>query len=123
MATEVDMDAPTLLTATEVQGQATYGMANLRSKTTGLPFVVFISQKAGARHDARVKVSDGPRVQPDQMGSYQVRPFRHTDGPRLDPADEARLQAWVGLNRDVLISYWNGQIEFTEDAIELLKPV
>lgn len=117
------MDAPPVLTAAEAQGQAAYGMANLRSKTTGLPFIVFISQKAGAQHDARVKVSPGPRVQSDQMGSYQVRPFRPTDGPRLDPADEARLKAWVALNRDVLISYWDGHIEFTEDAIEVLKPV
>lgn len=117
------MDAPTILPADEARGQATYGMANLRAKTTGLPFVVFISQKAGARHDARVKVSSGPRVQPDQMGSYQLRPFGHTDGPRLDPGDEARLRAWVDLNLDVLVSYWDGRIAFTEDAIELLKPV
>jgi hypothetical protein len=32
-------------------------MANLRPERTGLPFVVFISQKAGARHDVRVKAA------------------------------------------------------------------
>ena len=117
------MDAATALPAAEAQGQAEYGMANLRSKTTGLPFTVFISQRAGARHDARVKVSDGPRVQADQMGSYQLRPFRHTDGPRLGPGDEAALQAWIALNLDALIRYWDGDIAFTEDAIDLLKPV
>lgn len=26
-----------------VEGQATYGMANLRSERTGLPFIVFVS--------------------------------------------------------------------------------
>ena len=97
------MDAPTVLPADEARGQATCGMGSLRAKTAGLPFVVFIAQKAGARHDARVTVSAGPRVQPDQMGSYQLRPFRHTDGPRLDPGDEARLRAWVDLNLDVLV--------------------
>ncbi|MDP4025953.1 hypothetical protein Q8W71_25295 [Methylobacterium sp. NEAU 140] len=117
------MDAPPALPATDAQGQATYGMANLRSKTTGLPFVVFISQRARARHDARVKVSPGPRVQPDQMGSYQLRPFQHTDGPRLGVGDEALLRAWVALNLDVLLSYWDGRIEFTEDAIDLLSRV
>jgi hypothetical protein len=123
LALEISMDAPTVLPTATAQGQAEYGMANLRAKTTGLPFVVFISQRAGARHDARVKVAAGPRVQADQMGSYQPRPFRHTDGLRLTSANEARLHAWAALNLDVLIRYWDGDIEFTEDAIDLLKPV
>jgi hypothetical protein len=52
--------------APKPEGQATYRMANLRPERTGLPFVVFISQRGGARHDVRVKVaalrgSDLPR--------------------------------------------------------------
>ena len=35
------------------QGQALFDMANLRPDRTGLPFVVFISQRGGARHDVR----------------------------------------------------------------------
>ena len=119
----MDMDAPTIHPATESRRQATDGLANLRAKTTGLRLVIFISQKAGARHDARVEVSSGPRVQPDQMGSYPLRPVRHTHGPRLDPGDETHLRAWVDLNFDVLVGYWDGRIAFTEDAIELLKPI
>src|SRR5436305_14358246 len=33
------------------QGQGGFEMANLRPDRTGLPFVVFISQRGGARHD------------------------------------------------------------------------
>jgi hypothetical protein len=33
------------------KGQAGFEMANLRLERAGLPFVVFISQKGGARHD------------------------------------------------------------------------
>lgn len=104
-------------------GQATYGMSNLRTKTTGLPFVVFISQKDDAKHAARVKWSRGPKVTKDDMGSYAISPFAHTIGPRLDAADEERLRQWVSLNEDVLRRYWNAEIAFTEDAIEQLKPI
>jgi hypothetical protein len=65
----------------EAQGQATFGMANLRHKTAGLPFVVFISQKDEARHAARVKVSPEPRVRPHVMSSYRFLPSNGTKGP------------------------------------------
>lgn len=37
----------------EAEGLATYEMANLRPDTTGLPFVVWTSQRAGAPQDVR----------------------------------------------------------------------
>ena len=105
----------------EAQGQATFGMANLRRKTTGLPFIVFISQKDEARHAARVKVSPEPRVRPDVMGSYSISPFEWKEGPRLANADEKMLGRWIDMNARVLLDYWTGQIEYTEDAIDQLK--
>ena len=51
----------------EPQGQATFGMANLRKERTGLPFIVFMSQKGGAQHDLRVEVSPLPKVRLDQL--------------------------------------------------------
>lgn len=106
-----------------VEGQATYGLANLRPDRTGLPFIVFISQRDDARHAARVKVSPAPRVRSDQMGSYSIAPFSYRAGQALSPAEERALEAWVALNRDVLQRYWDGDIEFTEDAIALLQPI
>ena len=103
--------------AIEAQGQATFGMANLRMEKTGLPFIVFISQKNDALHDVRVKVSPAPRVRLEQMSSYALRPFRLTDGLGLVPSDEKLLRAWVDANFDVLVSYWDGRIEYTEDAL------
>ena len=107
----------------EPPGQATFEMANLRPRTTGLPFVVFISQRGNAQHDVRVKVSPGPRVQANAMGVYAVRPFRHESGPRLSPKDEADLARWVGVDENVLVGFWNADIEYTEDAIEQLIKV
>jgi hypothetical protein len=48
-----------LVSTPEVEGL--FEMANLSPKRTGLPFVVWISPKAGAPHDVRVKVSKGRR--------------------------------------------------------------
>ena len=105
------------------EGQATYGMANLRPDRTGLSFIVFISQRDEARHAARVKVSPAPRIKPEEMGSYSVAPFAHRAGRPLSTAEERALEAWVTLNRDVIQRYWDGDIEYTEDALALLRPV
>jgi hypothetical protein len=109
--------------AEQPAGQATFEMANLRPQRTGLPFVVFISQKANAPHDVRVKVSPGPKVSPSQMGSYALRPFRHVAGVQLTAAEEKQLEAWVGKNLQVLVEYWDGDIEYTEDALERLVSI
>ncbi len=108
---------------TLIEGQATYGMANLRSERTGLPFIVFISQRDDARHAARVKVSPNPRIAKDRMGSYGITPFEFKAGVRLGGAEERQLELWVALNHSVIEGYWNGVIEYTEDAMEQLRPV
>jgi hypothetical protein len=98
-------------------------MANLRPKTTGLPFIVYISERGNARHGPRVKVSPAPRVRLEDMASYALVPFRHVAGPHLSPAEEEQLGRWVALNKRVLLEYWDSTLAFTEDAIERLKPV
>jgi hypothetical protein len=107
----------------EAQGQATFGMANLRRKTTGLPFIVFISQRDEARHAARVKISPEPRVRAEEMSSYSISPFEWKEGPRLSNSEEHLLGRWIDMNARVLLDYWNGQIEYTEDAVDQLKGV
>jgi hypothetical protein len=107
----------------QAEGQALFAMANLRPERTGLPFVVFISQKGGARHDVRVKIAHGAKVRPSEMTTVVVRPKVRVIRGVLDPADLARLAEWIELNKDVLIDYWNGDIEYTEDAISALRPL
>lgn len=98
-------------------------MANLRPRTTNLPFVVWVSQRAGARHDVRVTVAPSAKVDPSHMGVYSVRPFAHVSGPRLSANEEKLLADWVGKNRAVLVGFWNADIEYTEDLIEKIQPV
>ena len=100
-----------------------FEMANLSPKRTGLPFVVWISPKAGAPHDVRVKVSNGPKVHPADLISVAIRPDVHVVSGSMSAHDLALLEKWIELNRDVIVKYWDGEIEYTEDAIAALKPV
>ncbi len=110
--------------AVEPEGEGLFEMANLSPKRTGLPFVVWISPKAGASHDVRVKISRGPKVHPSEFITVAVRPEVHVvGGGKLSAHELDLLRNWIELNRDVLIKYWDGDIEYTEDAIAALKPI
>ena len=86
--------------------------------------MVWISQRAGAPHDVRVKVSKGPKVHPAEWISVGIRPDVHVvGGGKMSAQDLGLLKKWVELNYDVLVKYWDGEISYTEDAIAALKPV
>lgn len=102
-----------------------FEMANLSPTLTGLPMVVWISERGGARHDVRVKVSlvRGRRARPDLTASVSVRPdVRVVAGPALDGEDLALVRRWVELNRDALVAYWEGDL-LTDEVIGRLKAV
>ena len=122
-ATSIRKPAEASLVDDDAEGQAAFEMANLRPERTGLPFVVFISQKGGARHDVRVKVARGAKVRPSEMTTVGVRPKPRVIRGALDPDDLAQLAEWIELNQAVLVDYWNGDIEYTEDVISALKPL
>jgi hypothetical protein len=99
-------------------------MSNLPPKFTGLPFVVWISPKGNARHDCRVKVSMGPRANPDEFITVTVRPdVRELPPGRLRPGHLRALTRWIEINRDVLIRFWDGDIEYTTDILAQLRPI
>src|SRR5712691_2790072 len=109
--------------AVKPEGQALFEMANLRPERTGLPFVVFISQKGGARHDVRVKLAPGAKVKPSEMVTVAIRPAVRIVRGDLDARYLALLTRWIELNRDTLVKYWEGDIEYTEDVMEALVPI
>lgn len=100
-----------------------FEMANLGPKTTGLPFMVWISPRMGARHDVRVKVSRGAKVHPSELISVAIRPDVRVVEGKLSATELALLRQWVDVNRDVIIKYWDGDIEDTPEVIALLKRV
>jgi Domain of unknown function (DUF4160) len=108
---------------TQDDSELLFEMANLVQRDTGLPFVVWISPKGNARHDVRVKISRSPKAVPSEMVSVAIRPNVHVVEGKISASDLKLLSRWVELNRDVLVRYWDGDIESTKDAINLIKPI
>jgi hypothetical protein len=102
--------------------EAPYEMANLFPKHTGLPFVVWISVRGGARHDVRVKVSSSAKAVPGDMATVGVRPGIKVLEGKMETQALTLLRGWIELNRSTLISYWEGEID-TQDALEALVKV
>lgn len=107
----------------ELSGQAGFDMANLRPERTGLPFVVFISQKGGARHDVRIKLARSAKLRASEMITVAVGPSPRLIRGQMNRSEFERVSRWIELNRSALIDYWNGDIEYTEDALNALRPV
>ncbi len=102
-----------------------FEMANLSPTLTGLPMIVWISERGRARHDARVKVSlvHGRRARPDRTASVSVRPtVKIVAGPEIDGRDLELVRRWIELNRDAIIAYWSGDL-LTDEVILQLKPL
>jgi len=100
-------------------------MANLFPEDTGLPMVVWISEKGGARHDARVKVarSHGSKARPDDTVSVSVRePPIVVAGEGLAAADLKLVQAWIELNRPIILDHWSGKIS-SRQAVNAIAPL
>jgi len=102
--------------------EAPFEMANLFPKHTGLPFVVWISYRGGARHDVRVKVSRNAKALPGEMASVAIRPQVEIVEGEMSGRDFLLLREWIEKNRAVLVSYWEGDID-TQDALEALAKV
>lgn len=99
--------------------EAPYEMANLFPKHTGLPFVIWISARGGARHDVRVKVSTNAKALPGDMATVAIRPEVHLISGEIDRDAFHLLKAWIELNQATLIAYWEGTID-TQDALNAL---
>ena len=87
------------------------------TRTSGLPMTVWVSPRGRARHDARVKVCrvPGNRMVPEDTAVVSIRPEPSLLEGDLDAGALRAVQAWVQLNQDALIAFWNGEI----DGIEL----
>ena len=99
-------------------------MSNLFPEDTGLPMVVWVSVKGGARHDARIKVNmtPGERVEIDNMAVVTVRPSPRLVHGALDQRDLQAVTAWIELNRDAIIDHWEGRASSVALA-RRLKPL
>lgn len=97
---------------TEIADDELYLMANLRPDDTGLPMVVWVSERGRARHDVRVKVAraHGHRVSPYDTATVTVRPTQRLVAGSLTAADLRLVSEWIRLNEAVIVDYWDGAI-------------
>jgi len=108
--------------ADEAADDEAWLMANLPPRLTGLPMIVWVQERGGARHDVRVKVNPthGPRVDYRNLVSVAVRPVPRVIPPgQLNAADFGAVSDWIALNRATIIDYWDGTI-YTDEMLQRL---
>ena len=108
----------------ESETEDVFEMANLYPKHTGLPMVIWVSERGRAQHDVRIKVSmtHSPRMNINNTAVVGVRhPASVLIGHLSAPDRQAVLQ-WVALNEVALIDYWDGTID-TVDLVQRLIPL
>lgn len=105
--------------------EAEFELANLVPEDTGLPMVVWVSERGRARHDVRVKVSlvHGDRIRPEHTVSVSVRPtVEVVAGSGLSGHDLTQVRRWIDLNRDAVIAYWDNKLS-TSQLFKRLRPL
>ncbi len=98
-------------------------MTNLLPRTTGLPMVIWIGPRYGARYDVRVKVCcvHGSRMIPTDLAVMSVRPTPELLHGDLSAADVAAVTRWIEANRDLLIDIWDENADALSDARSFVK--
>ena len=101
-----------------------FEMANLYPDTTGLPMTVWVLPRGKARHEVRVNINmtHGNQMNIADTAVVGVRPRPRLIAGQLSPVDTQAVFRWVALNSDVLVAYWEGQID-TARMIHALKPL
>lgn len=103
------------------QDEDLFLMSNVQPDESGLPFVVYISEKQGP-HDVRVKVAAGPKA-PPFIASVSVRPAIEVVAGKLSNRDLALVRQWIELNQQVIIDHWEGKMPSSRAVLNALKPL
>ena len=91
-------------------------MTNLSPRTTGLPMVVWVGPRYGARHDVRIKVmqAHGDRMDPGNLAVIAVRPTPYIVQGHLSAPDLRAVRRWIELNRAAILDHWSEVIDGAE---------
>ena len=101
-----------------------FEMANLRQKTTGLPVVIWVSEKGHTKHGPRVKVSISHSHKADINKTVSIS---ITDEPSivagtgLNCHDMELIRKYIKINKEALLDYWYGNIDTAELVERLVK--
>ena len=101
-----------------------FEMANFFPADTGLPMVVWVSERGHARHDVRIKVceSHGTRMLPGRLATVAVRPQPRLVTGNLSPADLDLVTQWIVRNEAAIVDYWDNRIS-TVELVHRLQPL
>lgn len=100
-------------------------MPTFRKRTTGVDNSIFVSAKFPG-HAPRIKVAIDPPTHIDRFGNSASVAIG--DGAvlagKLPRSVLAQVRAWLDLNRDVLIDYWEQRIDDEElrERLQKLEP-
>ena len=103
--------------------EAAFDLSNLAPDQTGLRFIVWIAVDFGYTDDVRVYISHKPHIRRSELVEVAIRPEVRVVGGTLSDDELELLKRWVELNFDVLVAYWDGEIEGTMEAMERLRAI
>jgi hypothetical protein len=111
------------IVTSEINDDTLFEMANLFPADTGLPMVIWASERGHARHDVRIKVnqSHGTRMLPGDLATVAVRPAPRLVAGQLSGADLQLVRQWIALNEATLVDYWEYRISTPEFVCRLQK--
>ena len=92
------------------EAEALFEMANLSTKSTGLPYVISISSK-NANHSARIKIA---KERNHFICSVTVEEQRVIGKCDLKQKEINKIKKWVKLNKEALLELWEYRITFDE---------
>ena len=98
--------------------QPLYEMSNYRPHKTGVPLVIWASQRGRARHEPWIKVSpSGSKSPGGDSVSVTVHPWEPRvigDAKGSDPGHLEMAKRWVALNHEHLTGLWNAEHDFED---------
>jgi hypothetical protein len=112
-----------LVDALRKEEEITAAMVTYRKKTTGVDNSIFISTKVPG-HQPRIKVAIDPPTHISHFGktaSVAIADGRIVAGS-LDADVQRQVKAFLNLNREVLLDYWEERID-TDELRERLRKV
>jgi hypothetical protein len=98
-------------------------MSNLRQQTTGLPMIMWISDGKEINHGPRIKLQMDYST---KLNKFNLASVTISDNPRitqgsLSKSDLKIVKDFILLNKDVLLSHWNGENSSEELILGIKK--
>jgi hypothetical protein len=123
MSDEVRRHFRHLLETIALERSEAEDMVSLRKNRTGVDFVIFVSTKGYAQHAPRIKIAVDPPDSLNAAGKSASMSLHDYSviGEYLPPHVVEQAKRFIEQNRDVLLRYWDNQID-TEELIAGLAP-